>query len=815
MSVRRPPAPFGAFAAAAVLAGLLPALAAGQSGDLPGFLSGGLSDSFGLKATGKPEVTVSAALAGPAGDPLAAGDLEPGDEVTLAVTATIPDGFYLVSQTSPAGDPAELILAETNRLEPAGTSADGPPFVPGRAPKAAFNAVYNGILEKFTGSVTWTRRFRVTAGDGPVRAAGELRGSYCSTGAGGVCVKIFPGDKPFSATLGGNAGSDFLFEATPERRGAPGPVAVRVTLPRGAAVGETVDAAVTLDVAEGHHVYAAADAGEGAIPTGFKLAAVGLEPAGDVTAAAAPKLKTKGAFTLREHYGASTWTRPYVVTAAEYGLAGSVRYQVCTDDQCLLPKTVTFAVGAADDALAATAEPAPVAPWADGTGETAAPGGVELADSFAAADANPLAALGLWAVIPAAFAAGLLLNVMPCVLPVIAIKVMSFVQQAGESRRAILALNLWYTLGVLSVFMTFAALSLGAGVLLGGDGDFTWGEHLDGAPFKIGMTALVFAMALSMLGLYEIPVPGFVGAAAGSNAGQKEGGLGAFLSGVFTTLLATPCTGPLMVPVLAFAATLAATNPIGSAGVWAAMGVGFASPYLIFGLTPGASRFLPRPGNWMVRFKEFGGLVLIATSLWLMSGLDYSLWLPVLVGLLGLATGLWVVGRLMAHSDRPARKWTLRGVGLATAGAGIAVAVWLTPTVAVGDGGVADSEAWEPFSTARLNELRASGRTVLIEFTSATCVNCRINERVALDTAASHEAFETLGVTPMKAWTDRSDEAKDWLEKTGGYGVPHNVIFPGDRPNDPIILTGLMSQGQLLEALETAAAPKPVRTAGR
>ena len=795
--------------AAAVLASLLVPYAAPGQGDLPAFLGGGLNDSFALPTGAKAEVTVAAAFTGPGGDPLAGGDeVAAGDVLTLAVTATVPRGFYLVSQTSPVGVAATLELTRTDRLEPVAVAEDGPAFRPARAPKRTFEPVFDGTIEKFTGTVTWTRRFRVLPGNGPVRAAGELRGQYCSTGSGGICVTIDPGDATFAAAVGGDAAEDFLFEATPERRGAPGPVAVRVMLPRGAAVGETVTATVTLEVAEGHHVYAAKPE-KGSVPTSFMLAAEGLEPAGDVVPESAPEIKRKGDFLLRELSGAAVWTRPYRVTAADYGLAGSVRYQVCTEDQCLRPRAVPFFLGAADEALADAAEPAPVAYRPD----TAA--GVELADTFAAANENPLAAMGLWAVLPAAFVAGLLLNVMPCVLPVIAIKVMSFVQQAGESRRAILALNLWYTAGVLAVFMTFAGLSLGLGTLFGGGDDFTWGDHLNGAPFKIGMTALVFAMALSMLGLYEIPVPGFVGAAAGSSAGRKEGGTGAFLSGVFTTLLATPCTGPLMVPVLAFAATLAKTNPVGSAGVWAAMGVGFASPYLIFGLTPGASRFLPRPGNWMVRFKEFGGLVLVATSLWLMSGLDYSLWLPVLVGLLGLASGLWVIGRLMAHNDRPAKKWAYRGLAVATVGCGLSAAVALTPAVSVGDGGAAETEGWEPFAVARLNELRGAGETVLVEFTSAVCVNCRLNERVALDTAAAHDAYARLDVVPMKAWTDKNPDADAWLQKTGGYGVPHTVIFPGGRPNDPIVLTGLMTQGELLTALEAASADVPVRTASR
>ena len=286
---------------------------------------------------------------------------------------------------------------------------------------------------------------------------------------------------------------------------------MRAELPSGAAVGETITAAVTLTSGEGYHVYALGEAGANAVPTSFTTSPVGLEPAGGFAATTAPEEHEKAGDVLREHHGAVTFEAPFTVTAEDYGLAGTVTYQACTDSFCLRPAAVPFSLGTTE------ATPAAV------PGEPETPAGVELAEEFAVADNNPLAAWGLWAVFPAAFLAGLALNVMPCVLPVIAIKVMSFVQQAGESRAAVLTLNLWYTLGVLAVFMTFAALSLGAGALLGGADDFTWGEHLNSPAFKIGMTALVFAMALSMLGVYEIPVPGFVGSAAGSSAGQKEG----------------------------------------------------------------------------------------------------------------------------------------------------------------------------------------------------------------------------------------------------------------------------------------------------
>ena len=262
-----------------------------------------------------------------------------------------------------------------------------------------------------------------------------------------------------------------LFEERPAvLGGAPGPVAVRAELPGGAAVGETVTAAVTLTMDEGNHVYAVRDAGEFTVPTAFEFAPSGLEPAGEWQPDAAAEEATTAGVTVRQHHGTVTWTRDYTVSAAAYGLSGEVTYQVCTDKSCLPPKSVPATLGTVGAAPAGAAAPAEVA----------------LTDEFEVDAGGRFANLGLSAVLPAAFAAGFILNFMPCVLPVIPIKMMSFVQQAGESRRTVLKLNLWFAAGVLAVFMAFAALSVGLGELIGAGGDYRWGQQLDGPDSRSG-----------------------------------------------------------------------------------------------------------------------------------------------------------------------------------------------------------------------------------------------------------------------------------------------------------------------------------------
>ncbi|NNJ27901.1 protein-disulfide reductase DsbD family protein [Alienimonas chondri] len=819
-------------AAVPALAGLLlcpPPTASGQ----------GIKDVFDLPTAQVERLGMSARFLDGGGDPL---DAPPpvGETLTLAITAEIPDGFYLVSQTSLAGQPAKLKLAMIQGLE-----AIGDVYAPDHAPKEDVDPLSGEAMEKFTDEVTWTRSFKVV-GEGPLKIEGELRGSYCKQGEGGVCVPLFAGDAPFSATLAAaamtpaadadslaadDAGGDspvFTFADTPGRGDDAGPVAVEVALPADAAVGDQIDLTVTLRIGDGYHIYAMQDPGPAATPTTLSAEVEGLTARGEFVASKAAEAVEHGPdVVLREHHGTVAFTRSYEVTDETYGLNGSVRYQVCTDTACQLPKTVRFTLDEASRANAPAVASAPAsAPPTAAPGESSPPQ-ITLTDTFELDDAG-LKESGLWAALPLAFLGGLILNVMPCVLPVIALKAMSFAKQAGESRATVLKLNLWYSAGVLTVFLVFAGLTFGLGAFLSVN-EFGWGDQVNSNRGKVVFTVLVFVLGLSMLGLFEIPVPGFVGSAAGKT-GHKGGGLGAYLGGIFTTLLATPCTGPFIGAAAGFAVGLAETNPVGSVAMWLAMGVGFASPYLLLAVLPGATRFLPKPGDWMVWFKEFGGLLLLGTALWLMQGVrPYELWLPILVGLLGLAIGLWIVGRVIRHNDSFNRKYGLRALAVGVTGAMLAFAVWLAPEGGLEARPVAAAvaeEGWEPFDAQRLNELRAEGKTVLVDFRSAVCVNCDLNEKFAIDTATAHEAYDQLDIVTMKGWIDRSDETYEWLKKLGGAGVPHLAVFPGDRPNDPATHNGTISQAAFLTMLEEAAGKKyvpsgaettsePVRTAER
>lgn len=258
--------------------------------------------------------------------------------------------------------------------------------------------------------------------------------------------------------------------------------------------------------------------------------------------------------------------------------------------------------------------------------------------------AGPVAAMGATGVgspsllkyLATATLAGFILNFMPCVLPVIGLKVMSFVQQAGQSRGRVLWLNLCFVAGLMTVFMILAALAALAG--------WGWGGLFQLPEFSIAMACIVFVFALSFLGIWEIPSPGFVGAGKTAEMSHKEGAIGAYFKGVLTTLLATPCTGPFLGSTLAWA--VKQPNPV-IFGIFACLGLGMGLPYLILAMAPGlTSKILPKPGAWMDTFKQVMGFVLLFTVVWLFYSMDKAYFVPTFALLISLWAACWAIGRV-------------------------------------------------------------------------------------------------------------------------------------------------------------------------
>lgn len=623
-----------------------------------------------------------------------------------------------------------------------------------------------------------------------------------------------------------------------------------------------------------YHVYAAAVDGSNFSTNFVVTEKNGLQvgkPETDAEIVAKPAI-VPGMDPIRYHEGTVTWTLPVTVPGetepGKFTLQGYVAYMACTDKFCLEPKALQFTavvnVAAESDttpsavelvsAKSATAlDEAATIKWVDGAGSdntpvpTASPesaieemaaGGDQdpksnaAVDDFASADSaseesetpfaaamkteadirstSPAAAtlsdnskaFSLPVILLMAFGGGLILNLMPCVLPVVGLKVMSFVQQAGEDRKRVFLLNAAYVVGILAVFGVLTALA----VLL----SFSWGEQFTYFPVRLGLTLLVFALALSYLGVWEIPAPGM---AAGKDAQQlqnREGVVGAFFKGAFTTVMATPCSGPLLGFVLGYTISL---SPQQTALVIMMVGVGMASPYMALGLFPSLVRLLPKPGDWMVTLKEFLAFLFLGTVAYFFNQFSDGDKLPVFVALIGVWFGCWIIGKVPAWETLEKRLWAWSCGILSAVVVGLLAFNQLSekqlPSGAISTSGVqyvaGDHVQWERYDPARLKQLQAEGKTVMLDFTAKWCVNCIVNTRVALDTAETKKQLEQLDAVAMLAdWTDHDAAIKSKLEELESRSIPLLAIYPGSTPEEPIILRDLVSQSRVLTALEAA-----------
>ncbi len=400
-------------------------------------------------------------------------------------------------------------------------------------------------------------------------------------------------------------------------------------------------------------------------------------------------------------------------------------------------------------------------------------------------------------IMAAAFLGGLILNLMPCVLPVIGLKLMSFSQQAGESRGRILALNLSFLAGLMGVFMVLAALAAFAGL--------AWGAQFQKPEFGIAMAVLVFVFALSFLGVWEVPIPGFVGRGKTAELSEREGLAGAFFKGVLTTLLATPCSGPLIMPVLGWASVQA--TPITFA-TFACMGLGMGSPYLLIGLMPGLANRLPRPGAWMETFKELMGFVLLATVVWIFSFIKTEYFLPTLALMFASWAACWWIGRvpITAEWGRKVRTYVM-AIGLAVLLGMGSFRYLSSPATAA----TAASD-YPAFSQTTLDEYRQSGKTVLVDFTADWCTTCKLNEKLAIYTETTEQFLADNEIEVLVAdLTEVNPEAERLLERLGNkiHAIPFYAVFPGDDRPAYTFGNTILTQNAFIGHLETATASGP------
>jgi thiol:disulfide interchange protein/DsbC/DsbD-like thiol-disulfide interchange protein len=391
-----------------------------------------------------------------------------------------------------------------------------------------------------------------------------------------------------------------------------------------------------------------------------------------------------------------------------------------------------------------------------------------------------------------AFLGGLLLNLMPCVFPVLFIKGLALVQSGSEARHALRNHGLVYAAGIVVSFWVLVAVLLGlraAGAHLG------WGYQFQSPIFLSLMSALLFFLGLSLAGQFEI---GLTLTSAGGSLAAKQGYLGSFFTGVLAVIVATPCTAPFMGGAIGYAL---AQSPAVTLAVFTALALGLASPYVALTLQPAWTRFLPRPGAWMEVLKQATAVPVFGTVIWLAwvlaQAYGATLLAALLASLLLLAVAGWFLGRW------PARPWAT------SIAACLLTAVVLLSVVAPGKLAVVNARSsaagtgagWQPWSSEAVSRFEAAGRPVFVDFTASWCLSCQVNERVALGQPEVQKAFIDANVVLMRAdWTQHDEAIGQVLAGLGRSGVPAYALYvPGQ--TQPRLLPEVLTPGIVTEAL--------------
>jgi thiol:disulfide interchange protein len=407
--------------------------------------------------------------------------------------------------------------------------------------------------------------------------------------------------------------------------------------------------------------------------------------------------------------------------------------------------------------------------------------------------ANPASPLktGLLQAAALAFLGGLILNLMPCVFPVLFIKGLSLVQSGGEERHKLRNHGLVYTLGILVSFWVLVSVLLGlrsAGSHLG------WGFQFQSPVFLSLMAALLFFLGLSLAGQFEI---GLTLTSAGGSLAAKQGYTGSFFTGVLAVIVATPCTAPFMGVALGYALSQTA---IVTFAVFTALALGLAAPYLALTLQPAWTRVLPRPGAWMEVLKQAVSVPIFGTVIWLAwviaNAYGAMLLASLLVSFLLLAIGGWFLGRW------PAKGWSTTVAGLlvlVVVSLAVIAPKQLVASAAPSQAGA--STGWQPWSTEAVSRFQSQGRPVFVDFTASWCLSCQVNERVALAKPEVQKAFANANVILMRAdWTRYDDNITRTLNSFGRSGVPTYALYVPGEPQ-PRLLPEVLTPGIVTDAI--------------
>jgi len=496
---------------------------------------------------------------------------------------------------------------------------------------------------------------------------------------------------------------------------------------------------------------------------------------------------------------------------------------------------LTAGAGAAAAAGVAPAGGAPGKPTASGAGSTgdaggsasaakgggsasapasATAGGGSAAGAVATGGAGSASSAGLLGTVLLGFLGGAVLNLMPCVFPVLGIKVLGFVNQSGSDRGKVVLHGLVFTAGVLVSFWALAGALL---VLRAGGEQLGWGFQLQSPAFVYGMAVFMLVFALNLSGLFEV---GLSATGAGAGLQSQEGLGGSFFTGMLATLVATPCSAPFLAPALGAALALSAVE---SLVVFTAIAVGLSAPYLLLSLFPRAVKLLPRPGAWMETFKQVMAFPLYATVGWLLwvlaaqtAGDDYGL-LMILFGFVLVAMAAWAYGRFGQAHGKPTRQRWGTAFALVLLVGGVALG-WPQPPAPVTVGGLSAGVggtagrgayvvAWQPWSSEAVTAAQAAGRTIYVDFTARWCATCQTNKAAVFSSADVLAELARRDVLLLRAdWTNKDPRITQELAKYQRSAVPFNLVYQPGQPA-PQVLPELLTPGIVLDVLRRVGAP--------
>ncbi len=748
-----------------------------------GGFGGGLGLDFGAQATGNPwefSATYEAE--------------EGGTRGRVSLNVKLEDGHHIFSTTQPPGGPSATVIT----LSSSGAKLAGP-FTPDTSYDVMMDVLgFEGLrVEQHHDAVIWTApvTFEPTLGQTPIALALKIDGQVCRES----CIPIR--GEQVKAEFKGFYASAKTAAANGPFREPESPVSWSVSIDRSSAKpGEKLNLILTAKPDPEFHIYKY-DPMDPTTDSRTLLTInnkAGIQAGTPVTNSKVIHKDLGGGEEVDYYDGDVTWKIPLTVPEMAkdgiYLLKGLIGYQACTDGSCDQPRGASFqvelSVGPKSNSqpvnavltavpFTQVAESPSLSKWIDGSKIKLTLSAAEILSKFC------LAMLG-----------GLILNFMPCVLPVIGLKVLGFVSEAGGDRRKSSMLTLTYAAGIVSLILGLGVLSVTVREYTGAA--FGWGEQFGAIQFRILITAFMFSLALSFLGVWEIPIPGFAMSKTSTELSNREGFLGAFYKGLITTLLATPCSAPFLGGVFLVALTQPAWVVL---LIFAGVGLGMSLPYLAVAAQPSMLSFLPKPGPWMETFKEALAFPMLLSVVFLVSGFLDQDRMAMLSSLMFVWFGCWMVGRVPAWAEASTklRSWAIAAT-VAAAGT-IGSFYYLQPSQ--------HQLAWQVYDEAKLDAMVAEGKTVMIDFTANWCQNCKVNLITAIETKKVKELVEADNIVPMVAdFTNYPPALKAKLSELNSVSIPLLAIYSGGDSEHPRVLRDLITESQLVEALKEAGPSK-------